>query len=326
MDNFIWEIIEEVEIESLSEREIFWIKYFKSYDKNLGYNRTFGGEGGVPTLETRQKLSLRSKGEKNPMFGKPAVLRRSIICLQSLKVYSSIRECAEDLNIPDSAISVVLKNKAVSAHGYKFNYYSANETYRRQEKLFRYTKVICEQTGDVFQSLRACSMAFKMHTDTKEKCIVSGKAIRGFTFKEYVENTEYPIKPKVGKARRIYKKKPAKIRGIRIICEQNLIIYQSLVKAATDLILPKAQVCQQLHGKVNQVRGYTFQYYDSEKKYSQKEFVNSNVKKKIICHQNEITYESLTEASKSLQVSVSNIVYALKNKSHAKGFTFSYVV
>jgi|JI10StandDraft_1071094.scaffolds.fasta_scaffold32593_2 group I intron endonuclease len=325
LDNFVWEVIEEVEIENLSEREIYWIKYFKSYDKNLGYNRTFGGEGGVPTLETRQKLSLRSKGERNPMFGKPAVLRRSIICLQNLKVYTSIRECAEELNIPESNIIAVLKHKALSSQGYSFSYYSPNEIYQKQEKLFRYTRIICEQTGEIFQSLRACSMAFKMHTDTIEKCIVSGKAIRGYTFKEYTDNIEYPKKPKVEKVKKVYRKKSSKIRGIRIICEQNLTVYPSLVNAAKVLNLPKAQVSQHLNGHVNQVRGYTFRWYDSNEKYSQKELLNSNVKKKIICHQTEITYESLTEASKSLQVSVSNIVYALKNKSHAKGFTFSYI-
>lgn len=42
-EHFSIELIEEVPIEQLSEREIYWIDYYNSY-KN-GYNATYGGEG-----------------------------------------------------------------------------------------------------------------------------------------------------------------------------------------------------------------------------------------------------------------------------------------
>lgn len=43
IDNFEYDIIEECDKESLIEREIYWIKYYDSYNK--GYNLTLGGEG-----------------------------------------------------------------------------------------------------------------------------------------------------------------------------------------------------------------------------------------------------------------------------------------
>lgn len=42
IDNFYIEVIEECEYDKLSEREIYWISYYDSY--NNGYNMTLGGE------------------------------------------------------------------------------------------------------------------------------------------------------------------------------------------------------------------------------------------------------------------------------------------
>ena len=41
IENFEFEILEECSVDKLNEREIFWIKYYKSYEK--GYNKTLGG-------------------------------------------------------------------------------------------------------------------------------------------------------------------------------------------------------------------------------------------------------------------------------------------
>lgn len=87
--------IEEIDftdnLKDLSTKEKYWIEYYKSYDKDIGYNLTKGGEGGAlvgdalermkqhrkgqkPSQETLQKRSQALKGklsgEKNPMYGK----------------------------------------------------------------------------------------------------------------------------------------------------------------------------------------------------------------------------------------------------------------
>lgn len=43
-ENFQREIIEECNNDILNEREIYWINYYNSTDKNIGYNLTIGGE------------------------------------------------------------------------------------------------------------------------------------------------------------------------------------------------------------------------------------------------------------------------------------------
>lgn len=45
LENFTIEIIDEPNIDLLSERESYWIKYYKSY--HHGYNATLGGDGRV---------------------------------------------------------------------------------------------------------------------------------------------------------------------------------------------------------------------------------------------------------------------------------------
>ena len=45
-ENFIVELVEEVLVEKLDEREIYWISYYKSTDKKFGYNILLGGNLG----------------------------------------------------------------------------------------------------------------------------------------------------------------------------------------------------------------------------------------------------------------------------------------
>ena len=100
-DMFRKEIIEECCASNINEREKFWINFYKSRDRGVGYNIAEGGTGGdtiskhpnrveiglrhsiamtgkTPSqenrkpcsVETKLKLSKASSGERNPMFGK----------------------------------------------------------------------------------------------------------------------------------------------------------------------------------------------------------------------------------------------------------------
>lgn len=76
--SFTIEIIEECSEEQLDAREIFWIDFYKSYDRNFGYNKTPGGKGGNGYFEIlaqkekeslRQKMSESKTGMLNPIYG-----------------------------------------------------------------------------------------------------------------------------------------------------------------------------------------------------------------------------------------------------------------
>ena len=86
--NFTVEIIEECLEEDLDEREIFWIDFYKSCDRDFGYNKTPGGKGGngyFDVLENedkdniRKRISEKNKGELNPIYGKYCYTNGTII-------------------------------------------------------------------------------------------------------------------------------------------------------------------------------------------------------------------------------------------------------
>lgn len=60
IDNFSFEIIEECDIKSLNEREIYWIKFYNSFEGE-GYNMTPGGSDPIK-VNTQELYNLWDKG------------------------------------------------------------------------------------------------------------------------------------------------------------------------------------------------------------------------------------------------------------------------
>lgn len=92
-DIFRKEIIEECGASNINEREKFWINFYKSRDRGVGYNIAEGGSGGdtmskhpnkaetkqkiskanigkIMTQEAKQKISEANSGERNGFYGK----------------------------------------------------------------------------------------------------------------------------------------------------------------------------------------------------------------------------------------------------------------
>lgn len=75
-ENFVIEQIDEASsLEELNQKEIYWIAYYNSTDRNIGYNLTNGGDGGNTYLckskeemdEIKQKISKANHGKNNGM-------------------------------------------------------------------------------------------------------------------------------------------------------------------------------------------------------------------------------------------------------------------
>lgn len=70
--SFEFEVLELCDAEELSQREQFYISEYRSYDPNFGYNKTYGGEFGSHTEETRKRISsshANVSGQNNPRYG-----------------------------------------------------------------------------------------------------------------------------------------------------------------------------------------------------------------------------------------------------------------
>ena len=77
IEKFNWNIIETIESDSkielrkiLNEKEKYWIKNEKTYDRKIGYNMTPGGDGGAAfgrklSEETKNKIRKSLEGKKH---------------------------------------------------------------------------------------------------------------------------------------------------------------------------------------------------------------------------------------------------------------------
>lgn len=76
VDKFLFEVIEEVPVEKLNERERYWIAFYQSTDPSKGYNLTTGGErdaGWHHSDEVKARLSLEGKARAHlPGYVNPA--------------------------------------------------------------------------------------------------------------------------------------------------------------------------------------------------------------------------------------------------------------
>ena len=71
VEAFKFEIIEKCSIDTVDEREIYYIDKFNTLDNKYGYNYQSGGNlNKIISKETRKKLSESKKGEKNHFYGK----------------------------------------------------------------------------------------------------------------------------------------------------------------------------------------------------------------------------------------------------------------
>ena len=127
-DNFKFEIIEECDTPSLNEREQYWMDYYKSYDKNYGYNiipNANSNLGWSHSEESKKKISIATTKENNPFFGKRHTeenkkimsKKRKVKIVQIdlngdlVKVWDSIKDASENFNITPTPIRYVCSGK-----------------------------------------------------------------------------------------------------------------------------------------------------------------------------------------------------------------------
>ena len=98
-ESFTIEQIDQAESkEEIDEKERYYIKYFNSTDRNIGYNLTDGGEGGNTykylsterLLEIKDKISSKNLGEQN---GKHTVIYMKDTILNKEKRFGSFQDC-----------------------------------------------------------------------------------------------------------------------------------------------------------------------------------------------------------------------------------------
>ena len=70
-DKFVVELIDEAtSLQELNEKEKYWIKHYNSTNRNIGYNLTFGGDGGnTYACKTKEEMDEIKKKISNANYG-----------------------------------------------------------------------------------------------------------------------------------------------------------------------------------------------------------------------------------------------------------------
>ena len=117
-----WSILERVSSDSLEnlcklldQREIYWIKYYNSF--NNGYNLTPGGQGGIGFVQCKAVKVFKENGEL-------------------LGIYDSIKNASEIFNIDNSSITKCCKRILSSSgrkDGYRLIWRYIDDTYTQED-------------------------------------------------------------------------------------------------------------------------------------------------------------------------------------------------
>lgn len=97
------------------------IKMSKEFGEAIT-KRLTGKKRGSYSEEHKQAISESLKGEKHPMFNKPAKNRKDIIEITTNQLFSNQLEAAEKLKIRQSDINNCLKGRQKSVKGFEFKY------------------------------------------------------------------------------------------------------------------------------------------------------------------------------------------------------------
>jgi group I intron endonuclease len=143
IENFLFEIIETVDkVESLLNREQFYLDSLKPYNSKIGYNtlKIAGTTLGYKhSEEAKKKIAITKKGELHPMFGKKhtTVSKQSISDskvksiiqyskkFEFIKKWKSAIEAEQQLGLPvkaNSHISHCCNNKRKTAYGFSWKF------------------------------------------------------------------------------------------------------------------------------------------------------------------------------------------------------------
>lgn len=146
-ENFIFEIIDTaISIDELNDKEQYWISYYNSTNKNIGYNLDSGGKNCFKSKSTKEKIgSIKKENWKNPELSKKMKLgiikatqkwiqickdkEISMICqncgkefllplhMTKNRKYCSLK-CANEINIKKATKSASIKNHLVTQEKY----------------------------------------------------------------------------------------------------------------------------------------------------------------------------------------------------------------
>jgi len=193
-DSFEFSEIERCEGDNWAEREVFWIKKFKSRDENYGYNLTIGGEGGAGRTVSDYEKSLLVERNKNRIWTDEMRKNTGIKTSERQKTYwTKERREAQGLRAKNYSIThgkrggwKCSEEFKAKRREYMATFKHSEETKNKLKKIREGVskKVICIETNHLFSSTKEAARHINTSpTNIRSVIIGKSKTIKGLTFK-----------------------------------------------------------------------------------------------------------------------------------------------
>ena len=248
---------------------------------------------------------------------------KKVVCLDNATVYNSIKETAEITGVNKGDIADICNHKAYSSHGLHFEW-ATKDSYTLEEckpliRVYkqRTTKVKCLDTGKIYESISEA---------VKDTCVPRTKIIsccKGHQKSAYGTHWEYASEPQNIDA-----------APKQVICLETREVFPS-VKECSRRIECDGRTLQRVLGTAKVVNGKHYDYYDSNKSYTdlniqqlyEKKKVEKkhNNKRKIICLELLKTFNTIEEANDFFKVRKSRISECIRGvRKTAMNMHFEY--
>jgi len=254
-DNFIFEIIEiieEVEVDKMEEREIYWIDFFQSnlckYKEGNGLNLTDGGGGFigyVTSEETKKKISEALKGNK-----------KLILSNTGKKHTEETKEKLRQKNTGRKHTEETIQKMSESQK----NRYGHSEETIEKLRLARIGKKMSEETK---QKISASLKGNKKLEETKQKISQSNKGK-----KRSDETKQKMSEAQIGKhSYQQTEEFKIKIKAVQkrfmkmVVCKETGEVFVSVSEASRHFGIPQPNISRVCSGKVKTAGGYHFKFY-----------------------------------------------------------------
>lgn len=171
VENFSFEVIEK-DIENYDEREIFWIDFYQSTDRDFGYNISKGGNS--PPIRFGEDSSLCQYSDQ--------IIEK--MCLEIKNTNKTLKEIAKDFGVTEAYVGMINS-------GYRPN---ANFDYPIREKINE--KLSSEQVYKIVRELVYTTKSQLQITRDNNIGVSAVWEINEGIFHDCPKNFEYPLRIK----------------------------------------------------------------------------------------------------------------------------------
>ena len=144
------------------------ILLFETTNREKGYNFTFGGEGGIPTKEVRQKLSEKALGRKASETTRKKLSQAHMGRIVSEETREKLRIARKAFIVPDSMRQKIKDNHAGGKHP-------------------RARAVLCIELNRIFACTRAVDRELGIAHQHVSKCCKGLRKTAGGYHWKYIE-------------------------------------------------------------------------------------------------------------------------------------------